>query len=62
MFGELKIIMELQAHKNDMDKIVEIFNRNREQMLKLKEKYPQWKSYIKPEVVDTLRQRGLPVD
>ncbi len=62
MFKELKLIMELHANKDNPEKLREIFINNREQVLNLKQKYPQWKSYVDPQVVEELRKLGLPVD
>lgn len=62
MFGELKLILNLQAHKENPEKLEELFNLHQEELLKLKEKYPEWKSFVKPEVLQALRKKGLPLD
>lgn len=62
MFGDLKLLLELQANKDQPTSLIAIFNQNQEKLLELKEKYPQWKSFIKPEVLEVLRREGLPVD
>lgn len=62
MFGEIKLFCELQAHKDNPDKLAEIFRLNREVLLRLKTKYPEWKSYLNPRVLEALRKKGLPVD
>ncbi|AEG61646.1 hypothetical protein [Desulforamulus ruminis] len=60
--GEIMLILELQANKDNPVKLKELFEKHREQLLKMKQKYPQWKSYIEPAVLEELRKMGLPVD
>lgn len=62
MFGNLRLLMDLQLHKDNPDKLAEIFQMHREILLKLKEQYPEWRSHLKPEVLQELQKRGLPVD
>ncbi|MCL4439916.1 hypothetical protein P378_03495 [Desulforamulus profundi] len=62
MFRDLKLIIYLQMYKDDPNKLVELFNHHREELLKLKERYPAWKSFVKPEVLAALKSKGLPVD
>lgn len=62
MFGDLKIIMELHSYKDNPDKLQELFDNNRDKMLQLKAKYPQWRDYLNPEVLKALKEKGLPVD
>ncbi|MDO7786956.1 hypothetical protein [Desulforamulus aquiferis] len=62
MFGDLKLLLELQNNRDDAHKLMEIFYENREKLLNLKEKYPEWQTFLKPEVLETLRSRGIPVD
>lgn len=62
MFGELKLILNLHTHKDNPEKLEELFNLHQEELLKLKEKYPEWKSFVKPEVLRALRRKGLPLD
>ncbi|SHK22477.1 hypothetical protein [Desulforamulus aeronauticus] len=62
MFGEIKLFWELQTHKNDPDKLAEIFYLNRDVLLSLKKKYPEWKTYLQPEVFEALKEKGLPMD
>ena len=60
--GEIMLIFELQANKDNPVKLKELFEKHREQLLKMKQKYPQWKSHIEPAVLEELRKMGLPVD
>ncbi|WP_041274391.1 hypothetical protein [Desulforamulus reducens] len=62
MLSNLKLLMELQMYREDAEKLAEIFHFHQDKLLKLKEKYPHWKSYLKPEVLASLRQKGLPID
>lgn len=62
MFGQIKLLMDLQANKDNPDRLAEIFEANREYLLNLKEKYPQWRDQLRPEVLEELKKRGLPVD
>lgn len=62
MFGNLKLLMDLQLNKDNPDRLAEIFQLHRDDLLELKEKYPQWRNYLKPEVLQELQKKGLPVD
>lgn len=62
LFEEIKLFLLLQAHKDDPAGLVKIFHQNKETLLSLKKKYPEWQTYLQPQVVEALREKGLPVD
>ncbi|AQS58185.1 hypothetical protein B0537_03195 [Desulforamulus ferrireducens] len=62
LIEEIKLFLELKAHKDEPERLVEIFYQNRDTLLKLKEKHPEWRTYLKPQVLEALREKGLPVD
>lgn len=62
MFGDLKLLMDLQANRENPEILVKIYQNNRERLAALKEKYPQWKELLKPEVLQELKRQGVPVD
>ena len=62
MFGNIKLMMDLQRNKDNPDGLAEIFLRHKEDLIQLKNKYPEWRNYLRPEVLAELKKKGLPVD
>ncbi|WP_066633073.1 hypothetical protein [Desulfolucanica intricata] len=61
MFDSLGLIMELIKNKDNPNKLADIYYKHTNELKKLEKKYPNWQSYLKPEVVNELKKKGLPI-
>ena len=61
MLNSLELIIKLIANKDNPDKLADIYNNHSNDLIKLEKKYPNWQSYLKPEVLSELKKKGIPV-